>query len=167
MNGDLAQTMGRGSVVVTFRGIFYGESAAEELGHLRQAFLALQPVDFFTAAVGEGYFTQVLISRLDVAQRAGFLDEFDYLCEVVEYVEPPEPAVADPFGDLDAGLLDEAASLMDQAQNALEEATELIESIANIPSFGDPTAMLADLPNAFEGLLGEGATAISALAALF
>jgi hypothetical protein len=37
MAGDLAQVMGRPSVEVSFKGIFYGEQAAENLGKLRDA----------------------------------------------------------------------------------------------------------------------------------
>jgi hypothetical protein len=94
MSGDLSQTLGRTSVVIRFHGVFYGPNATEELGGLRSAYLEQRPVDFFTEATGEGYFTQVLITRLDIQERANYPDEFDYLCELVEYVEPPEPVVA-------------------------------------------------------------------------
>src|SRR4051812_36706082 len=87
MSGELSQVLGRPSVTVRFHGIFYGADAATELGDLRTAYLAGEPVDFFTEAVGEGYFVQVLITHMQVAQRAGYLDQFDFACEVMEYVE--------------------------------------------------------------------------------
>ena len=68
------------------------------------AYLERKPVDFFTEAIGEGYFAQVLIAKLEVSQQAGYPDQFDFGCAVVEYVEPPEPVTADPFASLDAGL---------------------------------------------------------------
>ena len=115
------------------------------------------PVDFFTEAVGEGYFAQVLITGLQVAQRAGYPDQFDFACEVMEYVEPPEPAVSDPFGALDAGLLDEAAGFMDDVQNALAEVSSLVDLVANAPSFADPTSQLPKMLDAFKSLAdGDG-----------
>src|SRR5215218_3000314 len=87
MSGDLTQTLGRPSVEVTFWGIFYGPAANDDLAQLRQTHLGQQPIDFFTEAVGEGYFSQVLITDLTVEQRAGQADQFDFSCTVVEYVE--------------------------------------------------------------------------------
>ena len=144
--GDLVQTFGRPSVEVLLGGVFFGAEALDQLGQLRALQQGREPVDFFADAVGEGYFTQVLISRLDLTQRAGRPDEFDFVCEVVEYVEPPEPALADTALGLDAGLLEEAGAFMDDVQNAVEQVSALTELIANVPSFGDPTAKLAEMP---------------------
>src|SRR5918999_865139 len=74
LSGEFAQTLGRLSVEVSLRGIFYGASAVDELNRLRGAYLRREPVNFFTESVGESYFTQVLISRLQISQRAGYLD---------------------------------------------------------------------------------------------
>jgi hypothetical protein len=167
MAGDLSQVLGRPSVTVCFRGIFYGADAATELGGLRTAHLAGEPVDFFTEAVGEGYFAQVLITHLQVAQRAGYPDQFDFVCEVLEYVEPPEPAVSDPFGALDAGLLAEAAAFMDDVQNALDEVAGLVDLIANAPSFGDPTSQLPQMLDAFTGLAEGGVGTLTTIRDLF
>ena len=157
LSGDLSQVLGRPSVTVRFDGIFYGADAATELGNLRTAHLAGEPVDFFTAAVGEGYFAQVLINRLQVAQRAGYPDQFDFACEVTEYVEPPEPAISDPFSALDADLLNEATAFMDDVQNALDEVSGLVDLIANVPSFGDPTSQLPEMLDGFTDL-ADGST---------
>jgi hypothetical protein len=167
MSGDLSQVLGRPSVGVRFQGIFYGATALDELGGLRTAHLAGKPVDFFTDAVGEGYFAQVLITRLQVAQRAGYPDQFDFACEVMEYVEPPEPAVSDPFGALDTGLLDEAAGYMDDVQNALDEVSGLVDLIANAPSFGDPTTQLPQMLDAFKSLTQGGAGTLTNIRDLF
>lgn len=156
MRGDLVQGLGRPSVQVRLEGIFYGPTASTDLGNLRSAYLAGEPVDFFTEAVGEGYFAQVLITRLQVAQRAGYPDQFDFACEVVEYIKPPEPAISDPFGALDAGLLDEAAAFMDDVQNALDQVSGLVDMIANAPSFGDPTTQLSQMLEVFKGLASSG-----------
>ena len=163
MSGDLSQTLGRPSVMVHFQGIFYGAQALDDLDTLRSAYLEQQPVDFFTDAVGEGYFTQVLITRLAVSQSAGYVDQFDYTCEVMEYIEPPEPIVSTSFGldGLDTSLLDEAAGFIDDVQNALQEVSDLVDLLANIPSFGDPTSRLPEMLTGFTGAASSGVTALS------
>jgi hypothetical protein len=152
MSGSLAQTMGRPSVTVTLQGMFYGDAAANDIKQLRDVFLQHQPVDFFTEAVGEGYFAQVLITRLEVAQRAGYLDRFDFTCEVVEYTEPPKPAALDALGAMDTDLLSEAARFMDDVQNALEQVAQLTTLIANVPNFGNPTEGLQRMLDEYSGM---------------
>ena len=155
LEGDLSQTLGRSSVEVVLDGIFYGADALDKLGELRALHLAYEPVDFFADAIGEGYFTQVLISRLDLTQRAGELDQYNFTCEVIEYVEPPEPAAADLMPALDAGLLDEAAGFMDDVQNAIEQVSQLADLVANAPSFGDPTGRLPQMTSGFTSAVAD------------
>jgi hypothetical protein len=162
-DGGLAQTLGRHSVEVSLRGLFYGDNAAAELDQLRSAHLGHEPVDFFTEAVGEGYFTQVLISRLEVHQRSGYLNQFDFLCDVVEYSEPPEPVMVDPLAALDTGLLEDAASFMDDVQNGLEQISQLTELLANIPDFGDPTTDLRGIETDYVALANESATLLGGI----
>ncbi len=165
--GDLVQTFGRPSVEVLLGGVFFGDGALEQLGELRALQQGREPVDFFADAVGEGYFTQVLISRLDLTQRAGRPDEFDFVCEVVEYVEPPEPALADAALGLDAGLLEEAGAFMDDVQNAVEQVSALADLIANVPSFGDPTAKLKVMPVEYAGEVADVVGALDDINKLF
>jgi hypothetical protein len=158
--GDLAQTLGRPSVEVNLDGIFFeaaADDAAGGLDALRQLYLAQKPVDFFADAVGQGYFTQVLISSLHVTQQAGETDQFNFSCKLVEYVEPPEPKAADPFGALDAGLVDEASSFMDDVQNAADQVSKLAELAAGIPDFGNPTTKVTKIPGAFTDVAGGSA----------
>lgn len=165
--GDLAQALGRPSVEVALRGIFFGAEAANQLGELRALHLGHQPVDFFADAVGEGYFSQVLITRLEVSQRAGEFDQFNFSCEAVEYVEPPEPAITDALAGLDAGLLSEAAGFVDDVQNALEQVSQLADLIANVPSFGNPTSRLTDMPAEFVTQTGNTVQILTGLRDLF
>jgi hypothetical protein len=167
LSGDLAQTLGRPSVEVSIHGIFYGTSATDDLKQLRDAYLAREPVDFFAEAVGEGYFAQVLISRLEVMQRAGYLDQFDFVCDVVEYVEPPEPAVADPLAALDTDLIDEAGAFVDDVQNTLEEVSQLTDLLANAPSFADPTQRLPAMLDLFKTSASGGAGVLTTIHDLF
>ena len=151
--GDLAQTMGRASVSVHFCGLFYGPKAADDLAQLRAAFAENAAIDFFTEAVGQGYFAKVLITRLEVAQKAGYLDQFDYACSVMEYVEPPAPA-ADTLAGLDAGLKTEAAGFMQGVENSLGAVSELTDLVASLPTslpvFSDPTTKLKTIGGPFE-----------------
>lgn len=156
MGGDLAQALGRSSVEVSLQGLFYGAGAVDELNRLRGAYLGHEPLDFFTESVGEGYFTRVLISRLEVFQRAGYLDQFGFACDVVEYVEPPEPALLSPLALPDAELLAEAASFMDDVQNGLEEASQLL-SLLELPSFQNPVAELPSISSEYIQLVGGAA----------
>jgi hypothetical protein len=171
LSGDLSQVLGRPSVTVRLQGIFYGPAAPADLEALRTAHLAGEPLDFFTEAVGEGYFAQVLITRLQVAQRAGYPDQFDFACDVMEYIEPPQPVAGDLglglLDALDAGLLDEAAGFLDDVQNALAEVSGLVDLIANAPAFGDPTTQLPKLLDAFEGLTQDGIPTLTAIRDLF
>ena len=163
LEGELAQTLGRSSVEVVLDGIFYGAEAMDKLSALRALHLEFKPVDFFADAIGEGYFTQVLISRLDLTQRAGELDQFNFTCEVVEYVEPPEPAVTGGLPGLDTGLLDEAAGFMDDVQNAIEQVSQLADLIANVPSFGDPTGQLPQMTGDFTSGVADAPQTLSDL----
>ena len=167
MSGDLTQTLGRSSVEVSFRGIFYGETASDELDQLRSAYLDREPVDFFTEAGGEGYFSEVLISKLEVSQRAGYPNQFDFACDVLEYIEPPEPVAADPFGSLNTDLLDEATAFIDDVQNALDQVSQLVDLIANVPNFGDPTTKLPQISTDFLGLVGDGSSALTSIRDIF
>lgn len=166
LSGELAQTLGRASVEVSLRGLFYGPSAVEGLNRLRSVYLEHEPVDFFTESVGEGYFTQVLISRLETSQRAGYLDQFDFLCNVVEYVEPPEPVVLDPLAVPDTGLLDEAASFMDDVQNGLEQVSQLTD-LLNIPAFENPVQTLPGMASEYRETVLGGVAPLAEIRDLF
>lgn len=168
MAGDLAQVLGRPSVEVALQGLFFGSDAADRLKSLRDLHRAGEPVDFFAEAVGDGYFAQVLITGIEVAQRAGEPDQFAYACLLSEYVKPSEPAVTDVLGGLDAGLLDEAAGFMDDVQNALAEVSSLADMLGNFPSFGDPTGRLAEMPAIFNSLsTGDALTTLANVRDLF
>ena len=166
LSGEFAQTLGRLAVEVSLRGIFYGPTAVDDLNILRSAYLEHAPVDFFTESVGEGYFTQVLISRLEISQRAGYLDQFDFACDVVEYVEPPEPVVSDPFAALDTGLLEDAASFVDEAQNALEQVSQLADLLST-PAFGNPVETLPGIESGYVQAASQGAAVLAEIRKLF
>src|SRR5262249_18522266 len=118
-------------------------------------------VDFFTEAVGEGYFAQVVIAQLDVQQRAGELDQFDFACCVVEYVEPPAPLAADPLHALDGGIAGEAKGFMDDVQNAADKVSQLTDLLGNTPNFADPTSKLPAMLDDFKPAASDGSKALA------
>ena len=157
--GSLTQHLGRASVEVRLDGIFYGPSAADDLQRLRDLHLGGEPLDFFTESVGQGYFSQVTVDWLEVDQRGGEPDQFNFRCLLVEYVEPPAPPSAPSLLDgLDTEILGEAASFMDGVQDAMAQVADLVSVIANAPDFGNPTARLTELPAAFNAV-AEGSAA--------
>ena len=162
-DGDYAQALGRPSVQIRVRGIFYGETAAADLQALRGHLLARTPVDFLCEITGEGYFSQVVVDALEVGQRAGHLGEFDFECAVTEFVPPPPPPTSDPFGGIDADILGEAASLMDDVQNALAEVAALGDLLAGAADFGNPTTRLPGMLDAFSGASGGAAGTLSTI----
>ena len=173
MSGDLLQTLGRPSADLVLRGAFFGPTAAADLQALRDAYRAVQPVDVVVQAVDDSDlvqtlgFSQVLITDLRIAQRAGLPDQFDYTCTLVEYVEPPQPAAPDVFGALDADLAAEAGGLVDAAQNALAELSGLTALLAAAPSFANPTTKLPAMLTPFTSATPDGVTALSGIRDLF
>jgi hypothetical protein len=162
-DGDYAQALGRPSVRIRVRGVFYGDTATDDLKTLRGHLLGREPVDFLCEITGQGYFSQVLVDRIDVGQRAGRPAEFDFECELTEFVPPPPPPAADPFGAIDLGLIDEAASMMDDVQNALAEVAGLVDLLAGASDFGNPTTRLPGMLDSVTGATGGAAGTLSSI----
>ena len=167
MAGSLSQVMGRPSVEVSFAGIVYGATPLDDLQPLRDAYLAQEPLGFFTESVGEGYFTEVLIRSLAVSQRASYPNQFDFQCVVTEYVEPPEPAAADPFGGINSDLLDEATAFIDDVQNALEQVSQLTDLLTGFSDFADPTSRLGEMGSAFLNLVNDNSANVESIGESF
>src|SRR5262245_7018774 len=69
LSGEYAQDLGRPCVRIRVRGIFYGSDASDRLKELRGHLLDRTPVDFLCELIGEGYFSQVVVDDLNVAER--------------------------------------------------------------------------------------------------
>jgi len=166
LSGDYVQDLGRPSVRIKVRGIFYGDNAADQLKDLRGHLLDRTPVDFLCELTGQGYFTQVVLDDLDVVERAGQLNEFDFACVMTEYVPPPPPPVTNPLAGLDSGILDEAASLMDDAQNALGQIADLTSLLSGAADFGNPTTRLPNMLKSFTDAAGGAASTVTKIGSL-
>ena len=82
---------------------------------------------------------------------------------MTEYVPPPPPPVTSPLGDLDAGILSEAASLMDDAQNALAQVAGLASLLSGAADFGNPTTRLPAMLDSFKGAAGGAPSTLSGI----
>ena len=63
---------------------------------------------------------------------------------------PPPPPPPDPLGAIDAGLLDAAAGFVDAATSVLDA----LDTLANLPDFSDPTALLGGTLDKVTSALG-------------
>lgn len=167
MKGSLSQVMGRPSVEVAFDGIVYGASPLDDLQPIREAYLAGEPLSFYTESVGEGYFAEVLVHTLQVSQQVHLPNQLNFHCVVREYVEPPQPAVADPFAGINTDLLEEALAFIDDVQNALEQVSQLTDLLSGFGDFADPTSRLGELSSGFLSLVGDNSATIDGLSGGF
>ena len=119
MDGDAAQVMGRSSVQVIIDGVFFGEKGSDSLRNLRTLYLRGEPLDFHAEAVGEGYFGKVLITGLQVFQRASGPDEFSYRCQLVEYAEPGSKSANQQLAPVESSIQQEAEKRINDVVGAL------------------------------------------------
>jgi hypothetical protein len=158
LEGDLVQDMGRESVRLSIEGIFFGETAADDLNALRDLYKARTPVDFLADITGQAYFAQVILERFEVVQQAGEASQFSYRLTVAEYVEPPESNTDAGLGDVDTALEMEALDFMDMIE---------LPDLLSIPDFGDPTPPLASVLDGIKSSLSGLTASASVLSDLF
>lgn len=129
LNGELAQDLGRQSVRLQIEGIFYGQTAMENLEQLRNLHKSKKPVEFIAEIIGLAYFAKVLLDRFEVTQQAKDQDQFSYILVVTEYLEPPQPVLLEK-PNIDASVLSDARTFMDSV---------LLPDVLKLPEIKDPT----------------------------
>lgn len=134
--GNLVQDLGRDSVQLEISGIFYGQKAGDDLDFLRKIHKQRKAVDFVAEIVGQAYFSQVVLEKMEVWQLARSPDEFSYRLIVQEYVEPPKPIASPGVSNLDQKIKLDAAKLMDVV--SLTDALQM----GNLPEITNPIAPL-------------------------
>lgn len=148
LEGNVVQDMGRDSVLLQIEGIFYGDSAQEDMEGLRKVYKTREPVDFLAEIVGQAYFAQVILERFEIFQGAQEPDQFSYILTIAEYVKPPEPEVPSGLSDVDLGIIEEARNFIDIAV--------LPDMLGSIPEVTDPltplSSALDDVNKATENL---------------
>ena len=90
MEGGLLQDLGREPVKIFFDGIFYGETAKEDLERIRARFKAGAPVPFSSDISGAAEVTQILIEDLHVRDIGGAINRYEYSVMLREYQPPQE-----------------------------------------------------------------------------
>ena len=147
--GTVFQDTGRHSARLLVEGIYYGEKAGEDLEKLRDVYKKREEADFLAEIVGQAYFSQVVIDRLEVFQRAGEPEQFSFRMVLAEYVPPPEPEAGLDFPGVDDLLSLDALDFMDMLS---------LPDLLSVPDFGDPTPPLQGALDSL-GSTMEGATA--------
>ena len=162
LGGDIVQDLGRFSVEILLHGSFFGDEGAADLARLREAHRGAKPLDLLAEAVGEGYVARVVVTSVEVAQRVGDIDRFDYECRLTEYVDPPRPPALDPLGAIDSDLLNEATGLVEDVQDAIAQVQRLT-ALVSVAGFGDPTTRLPALVTSYEQAGGGDSEAAAAV----
>lgn len=122
MQGNMVQNLGRESVRLQVRGIFYGANAKKDLEALRKIYKQRESVDFLADVVGQAYFSQVILERFEVVQSAQEPDQFSYVLVIAEYIPPSETKTISGASRVDAAIQSDAANFITVATlpNALQ-----------------------------------------------
>lgn len=158
LEGDLVQDMGRASVRMRLEGMFYGETALDDLNALRDLYKAREPVDFLADITGQAYFAQIILEQFEVVQQAGEIDQYSYRLTFSEYVEPPADDSGFGLDEVDLALELEALDFMDMLE---------LPDLLSVPDFGDPTPPLSAVLDGIKSSLGALTESTSVLADLF
>ena len=162
LSGDLHQDLGRGALRVEIRGSLSGDEARDGfLAEVREKFLSGEPVDFVADIVNESELEQVLVESLDLQERAGDPDSFQFRIVLKEYTEPPEPPGlgADLGLDLDAELgLDALLGL-----DLLDLADMLPDLPIDVPQIGDLLSPLKPAAENLKSTLGKAGSLLAPL----
>jgi DNA circularisation protein N-terminus len=158
LEGDLVQDMGRASVRLSLEGMFFGDTATDDLYALRDLYKARAPIDFLAEISGQAYFAQVILEQFEVVQAAGLVGEYSYRLQIVEYVEPPASSPAQDLGAVDTALELETLDFMDMLE---------LPDLLSVPDFSDPTPPLTKVLDGITGSLTGLGQSASTLAQLF
>jgi hypothetical protein len=135
--GSLFQDLDAAPTVVAVSGSLYGDEARDALlDEVRGRFAAGEPVTFVADIVEATAVQYVVIEELAFRESGERPDQVDYRLVLRE--SPPPPPPPDPFGGLDAGLLDQAAGFLDTVTGALD----LIDGLGSLPDISNPTEQL-------------------------
>ena len=156
--GTVFQDTGRHSARLLVEGIYYGEKAGEDLEKLRDVYKKREEADFLAEIVGQAYFSQVVIDRLEVFQQAGEPEQFSFKLILAEYVPPPEPEAGFDFPGVDDLLSLDALDFMDMLS---------LPDLLSIPDFGDPTPPLLGALDSVGGILNEASLPAEDFGGLF
>ncbi len=158
MTGSLLQDLAAQPTRVEIRGSVFGDDDKDAfLNEVRSRFAAGDPITFVGDIVTATEVQYVVIETLHVEETGTRPDQLAF--HMILRESPPPPPPGNPLGDLDAGLLDQAAGFADSVAGAaglVDDLAGAISALGDIPSFGDPTPPLT-------GALGAVTTATDGL----
>ena len=103
LEGDFYQPLGRRAARIRLRGVLTGPQSRKSLETLRAKFRLAQPVSFVSDIAAATKVGRVLIEHMEIKERAGKPERFEYVITLVEYIGPsgakavaPPPASAPP-----------------------------------------------------------------------
>jgi len=160
--GSLYQDLNTDPARIEITGSLYGEETRNQfLEEVRGRFAEGTPVTFVADIVTSTSVEYVVIETLEFEESGRLPDQVEYRIVLLE--SPPPPPPPDPFGDIDAGLLDQAGNLVDTVSGALDA----IDALGSIPNIGDPTPPIRESMDRVRTATTGIAEAGSLLAGLF
>jgi hypothetical protein len=160
--GSLFQDLNAAPTRIAIRGSLYGDERRDEfLGKVREQFRAGEPVTFVADILTATDVQYVLIEAMQFAEGGDTPDEMSYQLMLRE--SPPPPPPPDPFGGLDAGLLDAASGLLDTVTGALDA----LDALANLPELQDPTPPLRGILDGVSTAVEDLSSVTAAISELF
>lgn len=130
MAGSVLQNLGRRPTRLVLWGVTTGPEANGFVEKLEKKFRAAKPVPFTADIVKDAEIQLMLIEDLKLQELAGKPQRVGYVVTLREFIEPVEPAAADP--SLDAGILDDALSQLDNLTSGFEILGQLSDVIARL-----------------------------------
>jgi hypothetical protein len=135
--GNAFQDLGARPARIMISGSVWGDEAREKFfTSVRDKYNAGAPVTFVADIVTATSVQYVIIESLRFYENSGRPGEIRYSMVLSE--SPPPPPPPNPFGALDTGLLDQAASFMDSVTGALDA----LAMLGNLPDLSNPAPAL-------------------------
>jgi hypothetical protein len=160
MAGSIFQDLGRFATTVKLTGVLFGETARTDLETLRQKFQAAEPLSFTADITTATEIVDVLIEDLRVVEVAGRPNTFVY--QIMLRESPPPPPPPDLLAGVNTDILGDAQGLFDQAVSL----AAVINSLDDVPDFGNPTVPLSSLLDDVETATGALPGLLESLTAL-
>lgn len=160
--GSLFQDLDSTPTRIAISGSLFGDEKRDEfLEAVRAKYREGAPVTFVADIVTATEVQYVVVETLDFRESATRPDEMHYSLVLRE--SPPPPPPPDPFGGIDAGLLDQVSGLVDAVTGALAA----LDALANLPEISDPTPPLQGMLDDVSQTLGDLGGTTGPLSALF
>ena len=150
LDGALFQNMGRHPALITVVGMAAGDTAKDDVEHLRQLFHAAEPLSFVADIMTATEVQQVLIADLVVRDVAGKPDNFWYRLLLTEYITPPEE---EDVEHVDQAARDEAAADQEETESQVDNNLGVLEVTVETT---DPNADLSKVQIQVEGTTSDG-----------